>query len=622
MSEANLPEKDGRPPQEAGGASWFTGWDDFLTEPAAEQSPPIAPSPQAADSQSWHTVNFPNAISVDAIDRQSLYNNQDSQEAWAHRAAPQPSVQPPLGTGKTAFPHANARLDTLSATDEQPRMEDLVSLIQELNQCNHALLDRVAQLEEALEQAQINANGGGSSSAAVDGEPALDAATHRKITQLLNEIEFAGQTNQRQKQVIDRLNEQLNTHKERVAQLERDCALIQKNYNQQAQQLQQSEATCADLRVRLQRQQHYTIQFKAALEKCLEGAPLPVSSVPSEITPALIKRSPRWQDPIAPFNAPPLPRSPRIQPWSAQGQPALTNKLNLLSVSDASPDLRPIDDPTPGDRADSVTASEDASMDALAADLQNLELAPVEESTIQSPIRAINFAGAIAPQPAIPSQPATEESPSEASSSEKTPEEAASEEAASKQPQPEQQTLESQPTISFDLTSTTPTEAPIEATSELPPEVLQAGLSELQALLGDFWDEQMPDIDKPDDQFWHDLAKLIDISADDLLKASLSNDFSAFEEKDSVPVSEEPIDRDRPTVAEIPGAIAPDLEAEPFSLFNGESPATAPQDSSASSNPLANNPNWPSPLVRPLRPSKRISSLAAVDLPTFKPQEN
>jgi hypothetical protein len=73
---------------------------------------------------------------------------------------------------------------------------------------------------------------------------------------------------------IDTHKAQLQLSQQRIAQLERECTLLQTNYGEQSQQLLHSENTCRELRTRLIRQQRQTLQFKAALEKCLD-TPVP-----------------------------------------------------------------------------------------------------------------------------------------------------------------------------------------------------------------------------------------------------------------------------------------------------------------------------------------------------------
>ncbi len=154
------------------------------------------------------------------------------------------------------------------------------------------------------------------------------AAAGEQIKSLFQQLETAIQTVQRQENLIDNYNSQLEISQQRLAQLERECAKLQTNYNEQSHQILQSETTCRELRSRLMRQQRQTLQFKAALEKCLES---PVPSYDS------LDDSANKSDDInicQPRNSKQASSSfsnaEPIKPWSAQID-SLTNEPNYPS---------------------------------------------------------------------------------------------------------------------------------------------------------------------------------------------------------------------------------------------------------------------------------------------------
>ncbi|NJN21430.1 MAG: hypothetical protein HC812_09895, partial [Leptolyngbya sp. RL_3_1] len=151
------------------------------------------------------------------------------------------------------------------------REVELLNLIRDLNRCNEVLLGRVNQLEEALENSQqalqAEVEHHHHSQSRVD--PAV-TAQQRSMAQLLSELEGANDGLKRQRILSETLQAQLDSSQERVVQLERECTLLQQQQTAKSQSLQKSEETCQDLRSRLQRQQRYTLQFKVALEKCLD----------------------------------------------------------------------------------------------------------------------------------------------------------------------------------------------------------------------------------------------------------------------------------------------------------------------------------------------------------------
>ncbi|MBW4637826.1 MAG: hypothetical protein KME05_06255 [Gloeocapsa sp. UFS-A4-WI-NPMV-4B04] len=155
---------------------------------------------------------------------------------------------------------------------------ELVSLIQVLRSSNTNLSEQVTQLEQALSECQ----------AALQSSRKLEQVAQSSLTQkqkelataqeqvkcLSEEMESSCQIAQRQQTLIETLTTELQSSQERFAQLEWENYLTQANYTEKCEQLIQTDNTCRELRTRLNRQQHYTLQLKVALEKCLE----PVSS--------------------------------------------------------------------------------------------------------------------------------------------------------------------------------------------------------------------------------------------------------------------------------------------------------------------------------------------------------
>lgn len=211
--------------------------------------------PPEFESDEWETVNFPNAIRIDELEAATAYQSAD---------VPVTPTTPPPTTPNSAAGN-NAGISQIT---------ELIALIQQVRQRNNELNHRVATLENTLHECQI----------------ALDLTQNRSQTQevLLNErtqeletaqsknkrltyeLEATSQNAQRQQILIQTLSEQLESSQHRLAQMERECTLTQQRYSEQTQQLMQVENTCRDLRSRLHRQQRHTLQFKAALEKCLE----------------------------------------------------------------------------------------------------------------------------------------------------------------------------------------------------------------------------------------------------------------------------------------------------------------------------------------------------------------
>ena len=171
------------------------------------------------------------------------------------------------------------------------RERELLTLIHDLNQCNDTLLSRVKQLEDALEKSQSATQ-----------KASLEGA-QQQIARLVGELDSAEQALSRQTLINENLQIEVGNYQERISQLERECTIVTQQHLEEAQARAKAEAASKDLRSRLQRQQRYTMQFKAALEKSL------TVNAKSASTTAI--------EPVA-FNdsaAVAMPKAQRIMPW-------------------------------------------------------------------------------------------------------------------------------------------------------------------------------------------------------------------------------------------------------------------------------------------------------------------
>jgi hypothetical protein len=203
---------------------------------------------------------------------------------------------------------------------------DSIDLVDSLTDQNHTLRSRVAFLESALKQSQLTmkqeserweSRVKASEDAWLREQEAVIARhlsdltlSQQKVTELFQQLERSHQLTQRQQIVIDTMNTELRVSQEQVAQLERECAITQQNFTQQVQLVAQSEHSCRDLRSRLNRQQRYTLQFKAALEKSLEVPSLglledTIATVESAVPKTAAARVE-------------IPKASPVQPWSSQ----------------------------------------------------------------------------------------------------------------------------------------------------------------------------------------------------------------------------------------------------------------------------------------------------------------
>jgi myosin heavy subunit len=196
--------------------------------------------------------------------------------------------------------------------------KQLLALNQELSSANNGLYEQVEQLKNDLAESekavQWHKRRSGVTESMLNQQTQELAAAQEQIKSLFQQLETALQTVQRQESFIETHKTQLQISQQRLAQLERECALLQTNYSEQSQHLSQSETSCRELRTRLMRQQRQTLQFKAALEKCLE-TPVPngdcledTTNHPNHTRQTRFSRKARSL----------FPNAQPIKPWSAE----------------------------------------------------------------------------------------------------------------------------------------------------------------------------------------------------------------------------------------------------------------------------------------------------------------
>ena len=249
---------------------------------------------------------------------------------------------------------------------------DWFALAQKMRQRNRRLLEQIAQLQNALSEKQDALNAEMVRSQEQDSLIVRQGeelnTLQDQLTRLFHTLESSHQAATRQQILIETLSEQLQSSQERVAQLERECALTQQRNNEQSHQLVQSANTCRELKTRLHRQQQQTLQFKVALEKCLE---MPNRQV-SEAQPTRPKRDVGGV----------VPKAQPIQPWSAQQdfladesstdtEPLWNRPLQLDSLLATSTDTEDVTEPTESQSSTTPTDSTVTPIsDSTAAELE------------------------------------------------------------------------------------------------------------------------------------------------------------------------------------------------------------------------------------------------------------
>lgn len=524
----------------------------FLSESldAEMADDPSNPDPGEDD---WQTVDFPNALSVDAI---------------AHSPEEPPTDELSIQPASTSV--------ALSQAD----LVELLSLMQDLQHRNSYLLGRVNQLEAVLNdcqstlEAQATRTQEQETVLAQQSEEILAAEEH--IHRLMHELDCAHQATQRQQILIETLTGQLESSQERVAQLERECALTQQRYNEQTHSLLQSENVCRDLRSRLHRQQRYTLQFKAALEKCLDISS-PCQGSNPDLNPPTGKPRPaqKHANELGLF-----PKAASIQPWSAD--PWLVN-ADLPTDAELEQDyLGNAKLSVPG-HADVSAPPEIASplldlSPSLSALLHDVLAATGSETQVEEQATPTNPAPAIAPPPASISYDLKKKEPDAA--------QVATDQVTAEGEETPAASLEDVDTITLEVVgaSFTTDAAEVASPSE---EVIADDIN------APTWE---PDLDS-------------ELEAELHPPEPATADSSFIAELEIPPeISDDPIWQDLAKLIDTP--------VEPQSAE--EEQLVAAQDEAAHDPGFSVYPSWPSPVVYPLRHQKKRSSLAAVELPSFR----
>ncbi|MEH2159932.1 MAG: hypothetical protein V7K38_02555 [Nostoc sp.] len=205
--------------------------------------------------------------------------------------------------------------------------QNLLALNEELRAANNNLYEQVEQLKDNLAESekvlQWQKTRSSVTESMLNQHTQELAAAQEQIKSLFQQLETAVQTVQRQEIFTDSYKAQLQISQQRLAQLERECTLLHTNNNEKSEQLLQSETVCRELRTRLMRQQRQTLQFKAALEKCLD------TSVPSydslEDTAKHPKDITGGQGRFSRKARSLFPNAQPIQPWSAESESLTEN---------------------------------------------------------------------------------------------------------------------------------------------------------------------------------------------------------------------------------------------------------------------------------------------------------
>lgn len=315
MSEADLPtpESFDQPPEAP------------LSEPSPSSEESV--SPAATPDEEWETVNFPNAIPLEELLSDFITQLEQSVEVQSNGES--------SGIPETMFvegSHGNEMATASLMSVEGETEENPVRVVQILHECNRDLIHRVAELEAELDENRQNRQD--QQTQLLQRTQEL-GATQDQVKRLFKKLEIANHVIRQQQVLVETLTQQWEVTQTRLAQMERDCALTQQRYNEQFHELVQAQNSGRELRSRLHRQQRQTLQFKVALERCLENQPQFESGKQTlETLPIL-----REEQSLLSSASLLIPKASPVQPWSVSFN--LNN--NLINPIDeavnSSPDI-------------------------------------------------------------------------------------------------------------------------------------------------------------------------------------------------------------------------------------------------------------------------------------------
>ncbi|MGB2924628.1 MAG: hypothetical protein WBB82_04970 [Limnothrix sp.] len=239
-------------------------------------------------------------IDVAAIDTEATNSFADEEPDLENLNIEEPDSDEIEATAETR--QAIAPLPDFPALAEADNNDGFL-IARKLRQHNRELVKTVVQLEQALaesqERLQTHIARSRSADTLLDQQSENLSDTQAEIDRLNEALDHAKQEIRDHKAVITELNLKFKKSQIQLAQIERECSLLQESHSEQQHRLVAAEQEVMDLQSRLERQQRYTIQYKSALE---QQQPAPEIEEPIIIAP---KQSP-------------VPKVSRIQPWSEQ----------------------------------------------------------------------------------------------------------------------------------------------------------------------------------------------------------------------------------------------------------------------------------------------------------------
>ena len=157
-----------------------------------------------------------------------------------------------------------------------PNEKDWYVIACKIRTQNNKLKQQISGLENIVEeqeqQIEIEARKNQNFDELLAEQEEIRLALEEEINEYKEQILQQEQQIETQQENINQLSQELAKIQQQTARLERECSLLQESYNDNENKLKQIETENNDLRIRLQRQQRYNLQYKTALDQFLDSS--------------------------------------------------------------------------------------------------------------------------------------------------------------------------------------------------------------------------------------------------------------------------------------------------------------------------------------------------------------
>ncbi|XTZ19333.1 MAG: hypothetical protein ACQZ3M_05675 [cyanobacterium endosymbiont of Rhopalodia fuxianensis] len=155
---------------------------------------------------------------------------------------------------------------SLTSENDQVTSRDWFNLARKLRKQNRELLESIVKLEQSLAESKKQLQEQVQQAHRND---FLIAEKTAQVNTIKEQFQTAQKQFQEQQQELNTIIEKLVTTQSKLVSVEHQSTLLKQRYREKADRLDHSEKQIEELQTRLQRQQRYALQYKAALDECL-----------------------------------------------------------------------------------------------------------------------------------------------------------------------------------------------------------------------------------------------------------------------------------------------------------------------------------------------------------------